>query len=275
MAKKAGKEEIELDRKEEDEVKHRSRLRAPVIYEIIRREGKEELSRPTASLCWSGLAAGIAIGFSVLGEAILNAYLPEIEYRHLIQSVGYSVGFLIVILARLQLFTENTITVVLPVLLNPSWDTVGRTGRLWGLVLTSNLVGCLIFAAAIQKTGAVETHILSSAVEISRHMMSNTVWEMFVKGIFAGWIVASLVWILPTARNAGFWIITLMTYLIAVGGFTHIVAGSVEAFLLVLVGELSIAEMIAGFFIPVLFGNIVGGTGLFAMLSYGQISQEV
>lgn len=275
MTNKSDDEEIDLDRQEEDEVETRSRLRAPVIYEIIRREGEEELERPVASLCWSGLAAGIAIGFSVLSEAILRTYLPDSAYLHIIESAGYCVGFLIVILARLQLFTENTITVVLPVLLNPSRETIGKTGRLWGYVLASNLFGCLIFAVALAMSGAIEAPVLNSAMEISRHLMENSIWEMFVKGIFAGWIIASLVWMLPTAHTASFIVITLMTYLIAVGDFTHIVAGSVEVFLLVLTAQLSLSEMIIGFFIPVLLGNIVGGTCLFAMLSYGQISQEV
>jgi formate/nitrite transporter FocA (FNT family) len=58
-----------------------------------------------------------------------------------------------------------------------------------------------------------------------------------------------------------------MTYLIAAGGFAHIVAGSAEAFLLVANGELGIVPMILNFTVPVLFGNIVGGTALFALLS--------
>lgn len=274
MSSKKG-ETITLGRGEEAEVRDRGRLRSPVIYEIIRREGEEELTRPASSLSWSGFAAGIAIGFSVLSQAILKAYLPDAPSSQLIETLGYSVGFLIVILARLQLFTENTITVVLPVLLNPSIGSVARTGRLWGIVLAANLVGCLVFAAALLVPGLLGAEVLEAALAISRHMMSYTIFEMFVKGIFAGWLIASLVWILPTAKSASFWIIVLLTYLIAVGGFTHVVAGSVEGFLLVLNGEISIATMALGFFVPTLLGNIVGGTGLFALLTYGQVSGEI
>jgi formate/nitrite transporter FocA (FNT family) len=62
-----------------------------------------------------------------------------------------------------------------------------------------------------------------------------------------------------------------VTYLIAVGGFPHIAAGSVEAFLLVLHGDAQAWWLAGGFFAPVLSGNIVGGTVLFALGAYAQV----
>ena len=67
----------------------------------------------------------------------------------------------------------------------------------------------------------------------------------------------------------------MMTWLIALGGFTHIVAGSMEAFLLAVNGQLSVGAMVVGFMAPVLAGNIVGGTVLFAVLSYAQVMEEI
>lgn len=271
----AESEEIELDQDEEEEVREREGLRAPVIYEIIRREGEEELARPAFSLAVSGLAAGIAIGFSVVSEAILHAYLPDSPWRHLVESLGYTVGFLIIIMARLQLFTENTITPVLPVLIKPTMASVARTARLWGIVLAANMVGCFIFALLLMTPGAIPPEVYKASLSISHHMMENDRWEMLIRGVFSGWLIASLVWMMPTAENSRIWIIILITYLIAAGNFTHIVAGSVEAFLLVLVGDLSLLAMASDFFVPVLIGNVLGGTCLFAILSYGQISQEI
>ena len=268
-------DKIDLNHYEEEAVREREGLRAPVIYEIIRREGEEELSRPAFSLAVSGIAAGLTIGFSVVSEAILHAYLPDAAWRHLVESVGYTVGFVIIILARLQLFTENTITPVLPALLNPSLTAVARTARLWAIVLAANVAGCFIFAVMLKVPGALPVEVHDAAMSISRHMMEYSQWEMFIRGIFSGWLIASLVWMLPSAQSAKFWVIVLMTYLIAAGSFTHVVAGSVEAFLLVLAGELSLVSMASDFFIPVLLGNVVGGTVLFAMLCYGQVAREV
>lgn len=278
MARKAAKgkkEKVRLERGEGKQIEQRTQLRSPVIFEIIRRDGEEELERPNLSLAMSGIAAGFGIGFSVLAQAALSSKLPDVASSHLIASIGYSVGFLIVILARLQLFTENTITVVLPVLLNPSTALLVRVAQLWGIVLTANVAGCFVFAGIVLLPGAVPPELLEAMFEISRHMMGYSRWEMFIKGIFSGWLIACLVWILPTARGTSFFAIMLLTSLIAAGEFTHIVAGSVEAFLVVLTGEASLLSAVGVFFIPTLLGNIVGGTVFFSLLNYGQVSQEV
>lgn len=269
------KTEIKLNNEEEKRIEKAEGLRAPVVFEIIQREGLEELSRPALSLFVSGIIAGLAIGFSVITEAIFHAYLPDTEWRHLVESLGYTVGFVIIIFAGLQLFTENTITPVLPLLLNPKRTVFSKVVRLWSVVLSANVVGTFLFAAMIYYAQPVPKEVYEASLSISRHMMEIEVDQMFIRGIFSGWLIAALVWMLPSAEHSKLWIIILMTYIIAAGSFTHIVAGSVEAFLLVLASELSLLSMIMDFFLPVLLGNIAGGTLLFSMLSYGQIAKEV
>ena len=97
--------------REVEDIEDRARLRTPVIYEIVRREGETEMDRPVISLWWSGVAAGLSISFSLLAQAVLWMHLPATPWRPLVSGFGYSVGFLIVVLARQQLFTENTVTV--------------------------------------------------------------------------------------------------------------------------------------------------------------------
>src|SRR5579884_3436773 len=94
-------------------------LRSPagsVVYKAVCKEGADELERPSSALFWSGLAAGLSMGFSLVTEGLLSAYLPDSHWRPLVAKFGYSLGFLIVILGRQQLFTENTLTVILPLL---------------------------------------------------------------------------------------------------------------------------------------------------------------
>ena len=124
---------------EKKQVEERVAVGVNVVYETIRREGEVELARTAAALAWSALAAGLSMGFSFVAEALLRTYLPESHWAPLISKAGYSVGFLIVILGRQQLFTENTLTVILPILLHPTIKSVGRVARLWGIVLTFNL----------------------------------------------------------------------------------------------------------------------------------------
>lgn len=258
-----------------EDIEESSRLRAPMIYEIVRREGEEEMKRPITSLWWSGVAAGLSISFSLLAQAILQSHLPDAPWRPLVAGFGYSVGFLIVVLARQQLFTENTITVVLPVAAELTLRNFGRLGRMWGVVFAANIAGALFAALFYSFTPVLTPELRAAMLEISRHMMENGWSEMFFKGISAGFLIAAMVWLIPSAEGAQFLVITLMTYLIAIGGFTHIVAGSVEAFMLVVNGQLGVWHMIVGFTIPVLLGNVIGGTALFTVISYAQVAKEV
>ena len=112
-------------------------------------------------------------------------------------------------------------------------------------------------------------------LEISGNLIDHTWWEMFVRAIAAGFLIAAMVWIIPGAETAQFYVIVLMTYLISAGGFMHIVAGSVEAFLLVLNGQMPWLSMLTAFVIPVLAGNVIGGTALFALIAYAQVMKEI
>lgn len=272
---KETKKRAPLKKGEEQKAAERSRLRAAVVFEIIRREGQGELARGLPALWWSGLAAGLSIGFSVLVEAYLAAHLPDAPWTPLIDNLGYSVGFLIVIMGRQQLFTENTLTAVLPFISRGGHVWWLALLRLWGIVLGANLVGCMIFAYFFVHSGVLSPEVAQAIVKIGEHMMANTPSEMFLKAIVAGWLIAALVWMLPSAEGSEFLVITLMTYLIALGDLTHVVAGSAEAFYLLFAGHTDIASVVGRFLLPTLAGNVVGGTLLFTVLSYAQVREEI
>src|SRR6185437_9034867 len=124
------KEEVE-----EKQVQERVAIGAHVVHETIRREGEEELKRSSSALAWSGLAAGLSMGFSLVAEGLLAAGLPSTPWATLISKLGYSVGFLIVVLGRQQLFTETTLTAILPLLSRRDIKTGLRVLRLWSMVL--------------------------------------------------------------------------------------------------------------------------------------------
>jgi len=264
-----------LTREDLAEVEDRLRLRAAVVYEIIRQEGEEELARDPIRLWWSGVAAGLSIGFSIVAEGLLHSYLPDASWRPLIENLGYSVGFLIVILARQQLFTENTLTAVLPVVGAPKLLTFKRTVRLWSIVFLANMTGTLIFAYGLS-TGVFFPDAAQEAFrEIAHHMMEIPSPDMFWRGIIAGWIIATLVWLLPSAEANPVGVIVVLTYLIALCDLTHVIAGSVEAFMLAFEGAISWSHAVFGFLVPTLAGNIVGGSALFAILAYAQVREEI
>jgi formate/nitrite transporter FocA (FNT family) len=264
-----------ITEKEADDVEEMSSPRTPVIYEIVRRLGDEEMDRPIVSLWWSGVAAGLSISFSLLAEGILQAHLPAASWTVLITSLGYSVGFVMVVLSRQQLFTESTVTVVLPAIANPTRGNLWRLIRLWAVVLAANLAGTL-FAAVLCTFSPVLTPELKAAMLDIAGQITNHSWmEMLFRAIASGFLIATMVWLMPGAEGAQFHVIVVITYLIAAAGFMHIVAGSVEAFFLLLNGHLGLAPMVADFFVPVLIGNIIGGTALFALIAYAQVMKEI
>ncbi|MEJ6389460.1 formate/nitrite transporter family protein [Gymnodinialimonas ulvae] len=260
---------------EEQAIREATRLNSKLIYEVIRRDGEEELERPAKSLVWSGIAAGLLISFSVLGEAVLRDNLPETPWRYLIENLGYSFGFLLVILGRMQLFTENTITTILPLVAERSASCFGRVLRLWSIVLAANIVGALGAAAFMAFSGAFDADLLAVIGDLSRHATGFPPGEAFFRAIPAGVLVASIVWMMPGQNGSEVLLIVLFTWLIAAGDFTHIIAGSVEMWFLALQGNLGFGPALVQFFLPVLAGNIVGGTLVFTLLAWGQVKAEV
>ncbi|WP_282110128.1 formate/nitrite transporter family protein [Shewanella algicola] len=268
--------EVALTGAEREAVAENSSLSSLTVYSIIMREGQEELERPLLSLWWSGIAAGIGISSSVLAEAVIRSNLgSDHPYLSLVESLGYTFGFVLVILARLQLFTENTITVILPLLANTTKHHLARTARLWAVVLTANFVGTFFTAAMVVHGGILTEDIFSAILQISRHVAELSPSESLLRGIPAGFFIAALVWMLPSAKGSSLMLIVMFTWLIAAGEFTHVIAGSNEIFTLVLNGELHFVTALSLHIGPMLLGNIIGGTGLFVMLAYGQVRQEM
>jgi formate/nitrite transporter FocA (FNT family) len=257
-----------------DSLEEETTPETPVIYEAVRRLGEQELARPPISLVWSGLAAGLSMGFSLLAQGALQRYLPDSAWRELITALGYPVGFLMVVLSRQQLFTENTITVVVPLLARPGMAKLGRAARMWAIVLACNLVGTTLFTLFAGLTPAVPAEIRSGMLEVSRAAVLHPALQLGLGAVVAGYLMAAMVWLVTSAGAAQVAIVTLMTYLIGIGGFGHVVAGTAESVMLIEHGELSWAEAATGFGLPVLAGNIVGGTLLFALLSHAQVMHE-
>ena len=248
--------------------------RAAVLHEIIRQQGDQELERSIAALFWSALAAGLTMGLSLMAMGLLNSRLPSDEAFKVIASFGYCAGFLAVILSRQQLFTENTLTAVLPIMSKPTLGNFGRLFRLWAVVLVGNLMGTLLVAYVMLHLPIFDTQTDKAFLEIGRKVMENDTSQMFAKGIISGWMIATMVWMIPSMESAKMWIIILITYLMALGDFTHIVVGTAEVSYLVFAGELAWKDFWLIFAGPTLAGNIIGGSFIFALISHAQIRSD-
>ncbi|CAL75580.1 putative transport protein, yfdC-like [Bradyrhizobium sp. ORS 278] len=257
------------------EIQAQSRPNAALIHETIRAEGESELERRWWAILLSGFAAGLSISLSLIVQGEFHAFVSDEAARRLFAPLGYTAGFLVVVLGRQQLFTENTLTPILPLLHHRDLRTLGNVARLWSLVLIANVAGTWAAAAALVHTDVFEPRIIDAFAEISRHTVEGPFLTTFMRAIFAGWLIALMAWLLPAVRGARAHIVIIMTYLVALGQFAHIVAGSVECAFLVMKGQASLGDYAGAFFLPTLLGNVVGGTTLVALLNYGQVAAEL
>jgi formate/nitrite transporter FocA (FNT family) len=264
-----------LNDAERSEVEHRKPPRAAVLHETVGRIGEEELDRSASSLAWSGAAAGLSMGFSMVASGALLAHLPDSPVGHFIADAGYSAGFVIVILARQQLFTENTLTVVLPLMSAPRVRTLMQVLRLWGIVLACNLIGIAAFACGVAYLPLFDPGIEHAIAQMGGTIMAYPVLSMFLKAILGGWLIAMMVWLMAAVDAARLWIIIGVTWLIALAGLVHVIGSAGEVFFLAFRDQITWADALGHFVGPTLAGNIVGGSLIFAMISHAQVRSEI
>lgn len=264
---------VELSRYEHKEAERRTQLRAAVVFESIRREGETELQRPVVALAFSGLASGFSMGLSLVATGLIRAMLPAATWRPLLENFGYTLGFLVVTLGRQQLFTENTVTAILPLLDDPNkGQKLVKVARLWSVVLVANWIGAMAFAFAVAHSGAFSPGANDAFLAIGKETLSFDFSTVLVKGIFAGWLIALMVWLLPTAENSRVSVIMLITYIVGLGGLSHVIAGSVDAFYGGFAGAATWARIARDFLLPVFLGNAIGGVLLVSLLNYAQVA---
>lgn len=257
-------------KKKEEEIIDRTAPPGEVVYEAVHDEGEHELNRHPAELALSGLAAGLSMGFSLVAEALLQFHLPQSNWTPLISKLGYSLGFLIVILGRQQLFTKNTLTVILPLLRKKEPGMLSKVARLWAIVLCTNLIGAFAFAALIGHSNIFEENVRAIFAGIGQNALHPDFLTLTLRGILAGWLIALMVWLLPFAESARIWVIIILAYIVGLADLPHVIAGSVETFYLVSTGGLSFVDCITKYLLPTLIGNIIGGVALVAVGAHAE-----
>ncbi|GJG87649.1 transporter [Gemmatimonadetes bacterium T265] len=249
-----------------------TRMSAAEIHDNVVVAADEEMRRPAADLALSAFQAGLMIGFSLLAAAYL-ASLVGPEHRAAAAAAGYPLGFIFVVLARSQLFTENTLDPLLPLLERRDQHTLRGVIRLWAIVLPGNLLGALAFALIAAHTPMFDDPLRTSLHGVAEHATSGGFGIVFYRAIFGGWLVALMAWLVASTSFTGAQIlfVWLTTAPIAAFGFRHAIAGAAEAFYQAATGEATWGAMLGAFLVPAILGNIVGGGVLVALLNHGQV----
>jgi formate/nitrite transporter FocA (FNT family) len=259
----------------QDAQKNLERPSAQDIYEQVANNARQELGRSSISLAISGLAGGIFMGLSALGTAIAIAMLTPVDTQpsgtvQFIAKMFYPLGFIVVILGRSQLFTENTLYPVALVLAEKRhfWNTM----RLWAVVLPANVLGALVFAALAVLTHAVNPTVVQSLSNLGLQATHNPAATIFWSGVMGGWIIATVAWLVSGSHSitGSVMIIWILAFVVGLGNFAHCIAASGEVFAAILTGQ---APWIAfpTWFLPAVSGNICGGVGMVTLLEYGQV----
>lgn len=245
------------------------------IYEQVANNARQELGRSSVALAISGLAGGIFMGLSGLGNGIVIALLTATGAEPsnatlFIAKMFYPLGFIVVILGRSQLFTENTLYPVALVLSEKKhfWNTA----RLWAVVLVSNVLGALVFAALVGRTNALRPDMVQAIAHLGLEAIHHPSSSIFWSAVMGGWIIATVAWLVSASHSitGSVMIIWMLAFVVGLGNFAHCIAASSEILTTVFTGQapwISFPQWL----LPAVAGNICGGVGMVTLLEYGQV----
>lgn len=246
------------------------RRSAEQILEVVLDNGRDELARSTPALMFSGFAGGLSMGLTGLAVALVISYLGAGPVQELVAFLFYPIGFIVVIIGRAQLFTENTLFPVVLVL--DERGHVLNTLRLWVAVFVSNVAGAVFFGWLVMKTGALPANFGDALAGLGTQAAAGHFTLIFAKGIIGGWLIALVAWMVTASHwTIGQIAVTwMLTFVVGAGHFSHCIASSAEIIAAIMAGHPHFSNYFQ-WLLPATLGNIVGGVAIVSLLNYGQV----
>jgi len=235
-------------------------------------EGLETFKEKSTKVFLSAITAGLEIGFSFLLLGILFTILKDRVSEDLLfymLAFVYPIGFIIVVLGRSILFTEQTSLLALPVL--HAKRSVVELFKLWSIVIVGNLLGGCLFAF-LGGNIALSLEIISieTVSRIAQHVTKANIVTLFGSAILAGWLMAVLSWLLSSSKEtiSRIVIVYIITFTVGFAGFHHSIVGNIEVFAgLIFTDNISVVDYLS-FQSVALLGNAIGGVFFVAFLRY-------
>ncbi len=243
---------------------------APEIASPGARIGERRLVRPFVGDAVTSFIGGMSVSFGAVAMAWAAALVGG-GAGEVVGALLFPVGFLILLLGKSELFTENFFLPVMAVL--ERRGTLRQLVAHWSVTLASNLLGCFVFALLISRPGVLDSGPAGYLAELATRKVETPLATSFVQAIFAGWLMTLLTWLLLAARGIGprLAVIWAMGALIVLGRFNHVVISAAELFMAMLLGApVGVMDWAADSFLPALLGNVVGGTVFVTLLFYIQ-----
>lgn len=232
------------------------------IAELTVETGAKKAHNPALTVLVLGFLAGafIALGFLLDIRVIASAPKEWGSFAGFVGAALFPVGLVLVLLAGGELLTGNMMAVAL------AWMAkrikVSELLRNWALVLVANFAGALFVAYFFgHVTGLTESGpYLDKLVDMAGHKLDDSFLQAFVSGIGCNWLVALAVWLCygsdsMSGKILGIWFPTMAFVAI---GFQHVVANMFLIPAAIFAGHFTWGDYFMNF-VPVLFGNMVGG----------------
>jgi formate/nitrite transporter FocA (FNT family) len=242
-----------------------------IISRVIR-EGEEIFKINNKAITLSAIIAGLEIGFSYFLICSLYYLLSGTMAENTIFklfSLVYPIGFILVVLGKSALFTEQTSVLTIPVL--NGQRTIWELLRVWGLVILGNLIGGILFTLFISLLAPhlnLFTH--ETMVKIGIHVVDYDAWVLFLSAIVAGWLMGLLNWLINSVKNSltRIFLIFMITGVIGFGGFHHSIVGNIEVFGAFLHSNtITLLDYLA-FLALAIVGNAIGGAVVVGLFKY-------
>jgi formate/nitrite transporter FocA (FNT family) len=242
------------------------------ILSSIINEGEQIFKIKKRAMFLSACIAGLEIGFSYILICTLyflldGSFSESVIYRMF--GAVYPLGFILVVLGKSALFTEQTSVLALPVL--NGQRTILELLLIWGIVILGNIFGGIVFVLSI---GSLASHLgifdQTIMVKVGIHVINESYWVLFLSGIFAGWLMGLLTWLLNSTTETLTRIIitTIVTGTIGFVGFHHSIVGNIEVFGAYLYSDaISITDYLS-FLLLTLLGNGIGGAIVVGLFKY-------
>ena len=259
--------DLEKESKEVEESKNYKEILGSVIH-----EGEEIFKIKKRAMFLSSSIAGLEIGFSyvlictvyfLLGGSLSEAVIYKLF------GAFYPLGFIMVVLGKSALFTEQTSVLALPVLNGQRtiWELLG----IWGVVILGNILGGIVFVfASSSLASSLNLYDQETMINIGTHVLDHSYWVLLVSGIFAGWLMGLLTWLLNSTIEVltRIVIITIITGTIGFAGFHHSIVGNIEVFAAFLYSDtISFIDYVI-FLLLTLLGNGIGGAVVVGLFKY-------
>ncbi len=245
-----------------------------LVFQRAIETGIKRLSRPWLEMLMSGIIGAIHVTFGAVAMAAAAGATANSKLSTLIGALFFPIGFILLKLSHSELFTENFLVPVIPVL--EGEEKMGKLIKLWGLTLTGNLIGAFVFSLLVLAGGKGSLgHLPVEHLQaLALYKLSRPFAETLVSAVFAGAIITTMTWLVLATKSDVAKLIAVWAciFVMAIGHFTHVVVSTSEILLGRVYGAgVSLSRWFTGLFIPATLGNTLGGMILIALLHYLQV----